>query len=69
MSGFWREIRARTWQKARELYLTDMLRINPLNPPPLITPEDEELREAGYFDRAKVLILREFRASIDPSLL
>jgi len=43
--------------------------MDPLNPPPLIMPGDKELREAGYFDRAKVLILREFRASIDPSLL
>jgi len=65
MSGFWREVRARIWQKARELYLADMLRIDPLNPPPLIMPEDKELREAGYFDRAKILVLRELRASAD----
>ena len=67
MSGFWREVRARIWQKARELYLADMLRMDPLNPPPLIMPEDKELREAGYFDRAKVLVLRELRASTDPA--
>jgi len=67
MSGFWREVRARIWQKARELYLADMLRSDPLNPPPLIMPEDKELREAGYFDRAKVLVLRELRASTDPA--
>jgi len=30
-------------------------------------PEDREFKEAGYFDRAKVLILREFRASADPA--
>ena len=67
MSGFWREVRARIWQKARELYLADMLKMDPLNPPPLIMPEDKELREAGYFDRAKVLVLRELRASTDPA--
>ena len=65
MSGFWREVRARIRQKARELHLADMLRSDPLNPPPLIMPEDKELREAGYFDRAKVLVLRELRASTD----
>ena len=67
MSGFWREVRARIWQKARELYLADMLKMDPLNPPPLIMPEDKELREAGYFDRAKILVLRELRASTDPA--
>jgi len=67
MSGFWREVRARIWQKARELYLADMLRADPLNPPPLIMPEDKELKEAGYFDRAKVLVLHELRASVDPA--
>ena len=67
MSGFWREVRARIWQKARELYLANMLKMDPLNPPPLIMPEDKELREAGYFDRAKVLVLRELRASTDPA--
>ena len=67
MSGFWREVRARIWQKARELYLADMLKIDPLNPPSTIMPEDKELREAGYFDRAKVLVLRELRASTDPA--
>lgn len=66
MSGFWREVRARIWQKARELYLADLLKTEPLNPPPLIMPENKELREAGYFDRAKVLVLRELRASTDP---
>ena len=59
--------RARIWQKARELYLVDMLRSDPLNPPPLIMPEDKELREAGYFDRAKILVLRVLRASTDPA--
>ena len=67
MSGFWREVRARIWQKARELYLADLLKTDPLNPPPLIMPEDKELKEAGYFDRAKVLVLRELRASTDPA--
>ena len=30
-------------------------------------PEDKELREAGYFDRAKILVLRVLRASTDPA--
>jgi len=67
MSGFWREVRARIWQKARELYLADMLRSDPLTPPPLIMPKDKELREAGYFNRAKVSILHELGASANPT--
>lgn len=30
-------------------------------------PENKELREAGYFDRAKVLVLCELRTSVDPA--
>jgi len=32
-----------------------MLMTDPLNPQPLIMPEDKELRETGFLDRAKVL--------------
>jgi len=66
-SGFWAEVRARIWVKARELYMADMIMADPLDPISTVMPEDKELMEAGYFQRAKVLVLRELAASTDPA--
>jgi len=51
----WSKIRARIWVKAEELFMQEQLRTMDCD----IKPERTELREGGYFDRAKTLILRE----------
>ena len=51
----WSKIRDRIWVKAEELFMQEQLRTMDCD----IKPERTELREGGYFDRAKTLILRE----------
>ena len=51
----WSKIRARIWVKAEELFMQEQVRTMDCD----IKPERNELREGGYFDRAKTLILRE----------
>ena len=51
----WSKIRARIWVKAEELFMLEQVRTMDCD----IKPERCELREGGYFDRAKTLILRE----------
>lgn len=51
----WRNVRARIWVKAEELFMQDQIRTWDLP----VTPERCELRESGYFDKAKLIVLRE----------
>jgi hypothetical protein len=51
----WRKVRARIWVKAEEIFMQEQFRTMDCD----ITPEHCELREGGYFDRAKLIILRE----------
>jgi len=51
----WRKIRARIWVKAEELFMQEQVSTMDCD----IKPERCELREGGYYDRAKTLILRE----------
>jgi hypothetical protein len=51
----WRKVRARIWVKAEELFMLDQMHHFNCD----ITPERCELRESGYFDKAKRIVLRE----------
>ena len=51
----WSKIRARIWVKAEELFMQEQVRTMDCD----IKPERNELREGGYYERAKTLILRE----------
>jgi hypothetical protein len=51
----WSKVRARIWVKADQLFMQEQVRTMDCD----ITPERCELREGGYFDRAKTLVLRE----------
>jgi hypothetical protein len=56
MSSFsWREVRRRIWVKAEELFMQEQIIAFDCD----IKPERCELREGGYFDRAKLIVLRE----------
>jgi hypothetical protein len=55
----WSKVRARIWVKAEELFM--MEQTQSWDCP--VTPERCELREGGYFDQAKLIILREVQAS------
>lgn len=57
--SFWPAVRAKIWIKAEELFMQDQIRTWDCP----TTPERSELREGGYFDRAKLIILREVQAS------
>ena len=52
---FWPQIRAQIWQKAEDLFMQDQMHHWDLP----ITPERCELREGGYYDKAKLIVLRE----------
>jgi hypothetical protein len=51
----WRKVRARIWVKAEELFMQEQVRTMDCD----IKPERNELREGGYYERAKTLVLRE----------
>jgi hypothetical protein len=51
----WRKVRAQVWVKAEELFMIDQMQTWDLP----VTPERCELQEGGYFDQAKLIILRE----------
>jgi len=54
---FWPPVRAMIWQKAQELYQVDQARSMGADFKG-ITAEKHELREGGYFYRAKLIVLR-----------
>ena len=51
----WSKVRAQIWVKAEELFMQEQIRTWDCP----VTPERSELREGGYFDRAKLNVLRE----------
>jgi hypothetical protein len=51
----WSKVRARIWIKAEQLFMQEQLRTMDCD----IKPERCELKEGGYFDQAKTLVLRE----------
>lgn len=51
----WRKVRARIWVKAEALFMQEQMHHFNCD----ITPERCELREGGYFDKAKLIILRD----------
>ena len=56
MSFFsWRKVRKAIWVKAEELFMQEQMQAFDCD----IKPERCELRETGYFDRAKLIVLRE----------
>ena len=55
----WRRVRARIWVKAEELYMQDQVCSWGCS----AAPERCEIREGGYFDQAKLLVLREVQVS------
>jgi hypothetical protein len=52
----WRYVRARIWEKAEELHAADFYKNHEEN---ITRPERYELRESGYFYRAKLIVLKE----------
>ena len=56
MSSFsWRKVRKRIWVKAEELFMQEQMQAFDCD----IKPERCELREGGYYDLAKLIVLRE----------
>ena len=56
MSSFsWRKVRKRIWVKAEELFMQEQMQAFGCD----IKPERYELREGGYYDLAKLIVLRE----------
>ena len=53
ISPFWRRVRELMHEIAIELYMQDHRDLEVFN-----TPEETELREGGYLDRARVLAIR-----------
>jgi hypothetical protein len=51
----WKKVRAQIWVKAEEIFMQEQMRHFDCD----ITPERCELQEGGYFDRAKLIVLRE----------
>jgi len=51
----WSKVRVRIWVKAEELFMQEQMQAFNCD----IKPERCELREGGYFDRAKLIVLRE----------
>ena len=49
----WRKVRERIWVKAEELFMQEQMQAFDCD----IKPERCELREGGYFDRAKLIVL------------
>ena len=57
---FWPWVRELIWQKAEGLHAADFYRNHEENITP---PTRAELREAGYFHQAKIMVLRDLRRS------
>jgi hypothetical protein len=55
--AFWPSIRAKIWTKAEELFMQDQMHHWDLP----TTPERCELRESGYYDKAKIIVLRQVK--------
>jgi len=55
---FWPPVRAMIWQKAEQMFQEEQARTMGEDWK-AITPERRELRQAGYFYDAKILVLRE----------
>ena len=55
-SPFWRRVRELRREIAVELYMQDHRHLEVFN-----TPEEAELKEGGYWDKARVLALRKIR--------
>lgn len=59
MAGkFWPPVRAMIWQRAEQIFQEEQMR-SMGEDFKAITPERRELREAGYFYEAKLVVLRE----------
>ena len=56
VSQFWRRVRELRKEIAIELYMLDHRHLGVFN-----TPEEAELKEGGYWDKARVLALRKIR--------
>ena len=57
----WAVVRARIWEKAEELHAGDFYKVHEENIAP---PTRSELREEGYFHRAKILVLRKINREL-----
>jgi hypothetical protein len=57
---FWPAVRARIWEKAEQLFMQEQVRTMDCG----ITPERCELLDGGYFERAKILVLRQQRLEV-----
>jgi len=55
---FWPPVRAMIWDKAQQMFQEEQARTMSEDWK-ATTPERKELREAGYFHTAKLLVLRE----------
>ncbi|MCJ7425042.1 hypothetical protein MUP01_12375 [Candidatus Bathyarchaeota archaeon] len=55
---FWPQVRALIWEKAQQLFQEDEARTIG-DDFKAITAERSELREAGYFHQAKLIVLRD----------
>ncbi|MBS7648578.1 hypothetical protein KEJ17_02890 [Candidatus Bathyarchaeota archaeon] len=53
-SPFWSRVRELIREKAVELYMLDHMHLGVFN-----TPTERELKEGGYYERAKRIILRQ----------
>jgi hypothetical protein len=54
---FWPRVREEIWRRAEQLYMNE----HPEAATRGLRPERSELREGGYFERAKILVLRELQ--------
>lgn len=52
---FWPQVRAKIWEKAESLFMQEQMKTWDLP----TKPERCELREGGYFYRAKLIVLRD----------
>jgi hypothetical protein len=53
--NFWPEVRVAIWAKAEELFMQEQMRTMDCD----VRPERSELLEGGFFERAKIIVLRE----------
>jgi len=58
---FWPSVREQIWRKAEELYMWE----HPEACLRGLNPERSELRQAGYFERAKILVLKELSLRVE----
>jgi len=56
VSPFWRRVRELRREIAIKLYMEEHRHLGVFN-----TPEEQELKEGGYWDRARVLALKKIR--------